>query len=54
MYNLAEQISGTKERLRRPPKKKRRGKTDPSRGTLLEVAPKKLALLKDYFRNGVK
>ena len=54
IYNLAEQINGTKKRLRRLPKEKRRGKTGPSRGTLLKVALKKLALLKDYFRNGVE
>ena len=53
MYNLAEQIGGTRERLRRPPREERRGKTGPSRGTLLEVAPEKLALLEDYFRDGV-
>ena len=53
IYNLAEQISGIKKRLRRPLREERRGKTGPSRGTLLEIAFKKLALLKDYFRDGV-
>ena len=54
MYNLAKQISSRKKRLRRPFKKKRRGKSGPNRKTLLKIALKKLALLEDYFRDGVK
>ncbi|KAI1420900.1 hypothetical protein F5Y12DRAFT_719040 [Xylaria sp. FL1777] len=42
MYDLAEAIGGARERLRRPPRKE-------ERGTLLEVAPEKIALLESHL-----